>query len=150
MVRPLLQGGDNTAQQEIRTTVTAYAREQRAKPHGQSSFLIGAVASALAVNNANSGGALDPAVRSMFDYLWTTQDSDGAWRYPTHGMLPFLERNYYYLSVLVALGIGYAPSHYYETPAAQAGFAKLQSFLRKNIPDNVHERTVLLWASVRM
>jgi hypothetical protein len=64
-------------------------------------------------------------------------------------MLPFLERDQYYVSLLVALGVGYAPGHYYETPAAHDGFVKLQSFLRNNIPQNAHERAVLLWASVR-
>jgi squalene-hopene/tetraprenyl-beta-curcumene cyclase len=148
MVRPLLNG-DLAAMQEVRSTVKIFAARQQEKPGNQANFLIAAAASALAVNDANAGRDLDPDVRKMLDYLWTTQDSDGGWRYSLDGMLPFLERDQYYVSLLVALGIGYAPGHYYETPAAHDGFVKLQSFLHNNIPGNPHERAVLLWASVR-
>ncbi len=148
MVRPLLSG-DFAAMQEVRSTVKMFARGQQEKPGNSANFLIAAAASALAVNDARAGHELDPDVRKMFDYLWTTQDSDGAWRYSLDGMLPFLERDQYYVSLLVALGVGYAPGHYSETPAAHDGFVKLQSFLRNNIPQNAHERAVLLWASVR-
>jgi hypothetical protein len=149
MVRSLLQGGDAAAMQEIRKTVKAFAATQEKQHRPIANFLVAAAASALAVNDARMGGGLDPDVRKMFDYLWTTQDADGGWRYPLNGMLPFLERSRYYVSLLVALGVGYAPGHYFDTPSAQAGIVKLHSFLRKNIPENVHDRTVLLWASVR-
>ncbi|MGA7633904.1 MAG: hypothetical protein WCB11_24330, partial [Terriglobales bacterium] len=128
MVRPLLSG-DFAAMQEIRSTVKVFASKQQGKPRKNANFLIAAAASALAVNDARAGHELDPDVRKMFDYLWTTQDPDGAWRYSLDGMLPFLERDQYYVSLLVALGVGYAPGHYYETPAAHDGFVKLQSFL---------------------
>ena len=121
MVRPLLSG-DFAAMQEVRSTVKMFARGQQEKPGNSANFLIAAAASALAVNDARAGHELDPDVRKMFDYLWTTQDSDGAWRYSLDGMLPFLERDQYYVSLLVALGVGYAPGHYSETPAAHDGF----------------------------
>jgi squalene-hopene/tetraprenyl-beta-curcumene cyclase len=105
MVRPLL-GGDFAAMQEIRSTVKVFASKQQEKPGKNANFLIAAASSALAVNDATAGHELDPDVRKMFDYLWTTQDPDGAWRYSLDGMLPFLERDQYYVSLLVALGIG--------------------------------------------
>jgi squalene-hopene/tetraprenyl-beta-curcumene cyclase len=149
MVRPLLHDRNFAAMEEVRTIVKAYAVKQMEQRPNDVNFLIAAISSALAVNDARSGRDLDPEVGKMFDFLWTTQDPDGAWRYSLNKMLPFLERNYYYVSLLVALGVGYAPGHYYEASSAQAGFAKLQAFLRSNIPVNTHERTVLLWASVR-
>lgn len=81
--------------QEVRATGQAFAGKQQEKPGNDANFLIAASASALAVNDARAGHEPDPDVRKLFDYLWTTQDSDGAWRYSLDGMLPFLERDQY-------------------------------------------------------
>jgi hypothetical protein len=78
--------------EEVRTIVKAYAVKQMEQRPNDVNFLIAAISSALAVNDARSGRDLDPEVGKMFDFLWTTQDPDGAWRYSLNKMLPFLER----------------------------------------------------------
>lgn len=149
MVRPLLGAGGSEATQEIRQTLKQYAITAKDGPPELVSFFIAPIASALAVNDGLGGGALDPDTRELLDYLWTTQESDGGWKYTTNHMLPFLERDFYYVTLLMALAVGYAPDTYYESANAKAGFARLKFFIRNRPPETLHDKAVLLWASVR-
>jgi squalene-hopene/tetraprenyl-beta-curcumene cyclase len=149
MVRPLLGSEAAEATREIRQTLKEYAVTAKGGPPELESFFIAPIASALAVNDGLRGGALDPDTRQLLNYLWTLQQSDGGWKYTTHDMLPFLERDFYYVALLVALAVGYAPDAYSASDEAKAGLAKLQSFIRNRPPENLHDKAVLLWASVR-
>src|SRR5262249_26338411 len=48
---------------------------------------------------------------------------------------------------LAAIGTGAAPGGYAQTPAAQAGLAKIRAYLRNNPPIDLHHRAMVLWAS---
>jgi squalene-hopene/tetraprenyl-beta-curcumene cyclase len=150
MARPLVGAStDRAAWNEVRTTVAEFAADHIAKRSPHAAFFAGTTAAALTIGDTLRGRALQPDARALFDYLWASQGTDGGWAIPQEGMLPFLERDPRYLAFMVALGVGYAPGRYYEDPSAKAGFAKLRGFIRNNLPTSVHDKTVLLWASVR-
>jgi squalene-hopene/tetraprenyl-beta-curcumene cyclase len=152
MARPLIgNSGDRAAWNEVRETVKNFANEGIAKHSPLAPFIVGPTAAALTVGDASSGRELlQPDSRALFAFLWASQGANGAWAIPQNvGNLPFLEREPRYLAYMVALGVGYAPGHYYEDPSARAGFDKLRGFIRNNLPNNAHDKSVLLWASVR-
>ncbi len=151
MARPLIgNSNDRAAWNEVRETVKNFANEGIAKHSALAPFIVGPTAAALTVGDTSSGRELQPDTRALFDYMWASQGADGAWVIPQNvGNLPFLERDPHYLAFMVALAVGYAPGRYYEDPSARAGFAKLQGFIRNNLPTNAHDKAVVLWASVR-
>jgi squalene-hopene/tetraprenyl-beta-curcumene cyclase len=150
MARPLI--GDpagRAAWTEVREAAAGFASGEAANRTGISTIIVAATATALALGDTAIGRPMQPDTRALFDYLWASQEQNGSWVVRAEGLLPFLERDPRYLALLVALAVGYAPGHYYEDPAARAGFARLKEFLRRNPPINMHEKSVLLWASVR-
>jgi len=150
MARPLIgDPKDRAAWNEVREAAAGFAAEEALKKTGISTIIAGAAVAAFTVGDSAAGRSMQPDTRALFDYLWASQEGDGSWVVRADGLLPFLERDPRYLALLVALAVGYAPGHYYEDPAASAGFARLQGFLRNNPPGNAHEKAVLLWASVR-
>jgi hypothetical protein len=149
MARPLLGGADLAAWNEVRASVSDFASDRIAKHAQDAAFIAGPTVAALAVGDAPSGRPMQSDTRALLDYLWASQGSDGAWAVPQQGLLPFLERDRRYVAFMVALGLGYAPGHYFEDPRARDGYAKLRGFIRSNLPSNVHDKAVLLWASIR-
>jgi squalene-hopene/tetraprenyl-beta-curcumene cyclase len=150
MARPLLGGANLTAWNEVRASVSDFASDRIAKHAQDAAFIAGSTVAALAVGDSAGGRPMQPDTRALFDYLWASQGSDGAWVVPQKGMLPFLERDPRYVAIMVALGLGYTTSNYYEDdPRGRAGFAKLRGFIRNNLPTSVHDKAVLLWASIR-
>jgi squalene-hopene/tetraprenyl-beta-curcumene cyclase len=150
MARPLIRDSDNgAAWSEVRHAVTAFAFDGIARHAPDAAFIVGHTAAALAVGDATSGRPLQSDTRALLDYMWSAQGPDGTWLVPQKGMLPFLERDPRYLAYLVALGVGYAPGHYYADPSAMAGFARLRGFIRHHPPADAHDKAVLLWASAR-
>jgi squalene-hopene/tetraprenyl-beta-curcumene cyclase len=150
MARPLIGGaGDHAAWDEVRETVKIFAADRIQNQLPLAAFIAGTTAAGLAVGDRASGRELQPDTRALLDYLWASQESDGAWPIRQEGMLPFLERDRSYLAFMVALAVGYASDRYYEDASATAGFIKLQGFIRRSLPTNVHDKAVLLWTSVR-
>jgi len=150
MARPLLGGANPAAWNEVRAAVSDFASDRIAKQAPDAAFIAGSSVAALAVGDAASGRPVQADTRALFDYLWASQGSEGAWVVPQKGMLPFLERDPRYIAFMVALGLGYTTGRYYEEdPRGRVGFAKLQGFIRNNLPSSVHDKAVLLWASIR-
>lgn len=150
MARPQAGGPVNQAAlTEVRSTVSAFASYEAAKQTDISTIIAGAAVAAFTVGDAARGRPLQRDTRELFDFLWKSQESNGSWVVRAEGLLPFLERDPRYLALLVALAVGYAPDRYYDDPSARTGFAKLRGYLHDNPPENVHEKAVLLWASVR-
>ena len=108
-----------------------------------------AIAATLAFHDAQSTGKLHPATRQALDYLWTLQQKDGSWTWNKH-RLPPSEFDDYYGAVYAALGVGHAPEKYAESDAAKAGVARLKDYFRKNPPPNLHHKTFLMWASLKL
>jgi squalene-hopene/tetraprenyl-beta-curcumene cyclase len=108
-----------------------------------------ATAATLAFYDAQYTGKLQPLTRKALDLMWTLQQDDGAWDWNKHN-LPPQEFDEYYGAVYAAVGVGLAPDGYARSASAREGLAKLVAYLRKNPPPNLHHKTWLLFASLRL
>src|SRR5262245_11765629 len=108
-----------------------------------------AIAATLALHDAQSTGKLRPRTRQALDRMWELQRKDGSWTWNKTGLAP-LEHDDYFGAVYAALGVGHAPEGYAQSAAARDGVARLQGYLRKNPPPDLHHRTCLLWASLKL
>jgi squalene-hopene/tetraprenyl-beta-curcumene cyclase len=87
--------------------------------------------------------------RQALDRMWTIQEKDGSWDWNKH-RLPPQEYDDYYGAVYAAIGVGHAPENYAQGKSAKAGLAKLRDYLKKTPPPNLHHKTMLLWASIKL
>lgn len=108
-----------------------------------------AIASTLAFHDAQSTGKLHPLTRQALDRMWTLQQKDGSWTWNLH-RLPPQEYDNYYGVVYAALGVGHAPEGYAQNKSAAEGLSRLKEYLKKNPAPNLHHRTMLLWASLKL
>jgi squalene-hopene/tetraprenyl-beta-curcumene cyclase len=108
-----------------------------------------ATASTLAFHDAQTTGKLHPLTRRALGRMWKLQRADGSWDWNKH-QLPPQEYDDYYGAVFAAVGVGHAPEGYAQSDAAKEGVARLTQYLRKNPPPNLHHKTMLLWASVKL
>jgi squalene-hopene/tetraprenyl-beta-curcumene cyclase len=108
-----------------------------------------AIAATLAQHDAQSTGKLHPRTRQALDRMWELQQKDGSWPWNKTGLAP-LEHDDYYGAVYAALGVGHAPEGYAQSEAAKDGLARLKGYLRKTPAPDLHHKTWLLWASVKL
>jgi squalene-hopene/tetraprenyl-beta-curcumene cyclase len=108
-----------------------------------------ATAATLAFDDAQSTGKLHPRTRQALAAMWAVQREDGSWNWNKH-RLPPQELDEYFGVVYAALGVGHAPGGYARSEAAKEGVTRLRSYLKKNAPPNLHHKTWLLWASLRL
>jgi squalene-hopene/tetraprenyl-beta-curcumene cyclase len=108
-----------------------------------------AVAATLALHDARSTGKLHPRTRQALDRMWELQRPDGSWEWNKTGLAP-LECDDYFGAVYAALGVGHAPEGYAQSEAAREGVARLNGYLRQNPAPDLHHRTWLLWASLKL
>jgi squalene-hopene/tetraprenyl-beta-curcumene cyclase len=104
---------------------------------------------ALALNDAATTGRLHPLTRKALDRTWKLQKPGGGFDWLKCDWPP-LEHDDYYGAIVAAIGAGHAPDGYAQSPAAQAGLARLRTYFSQNLPPNVHHGTMLLWASTRL
>ena len=121
--------------------------EKGAKPRWDAEVV--STAAALAMNDSATSGKLHPRSRQALDRVWTVQKADGGFDWLKCGWPPY-EHDDYYGAIVAALGVGYAPSGYAQTPAAVAGVRRLRAFFSKNPAPSVHHQVMLLWASTRL
>lgn len=107
-----------------------------------------ATAATLAFDDARTG-KLNPLTRQALDRMWTVQRKDGSWDWNKH-RLPPQELDEYYGVVYAALGVGYAPGGYAQGDSAKDGVARLKKYLKDNRAPNLHHKTWLLWASLKL
>ena len=107
-----------------------------------------AVAATLAFDDAREG-KLRQVTRLALARMWTLQQKDGSWTWNKHE-LPPQEDDDYYGAVFAAIGIGHAPEGYARSEAAKEGLARLKQYFRKNPPPDLHHKTMLLWASLKL
>ncbi|MDB5307006.1 MAG: hypothetical protein JWO38_1208, partial [Gemmataceae bacterium] len=108
-----------------------------------------ATAATLAYDDARSTGKLHPRTRQALDRMWTLQRPDGSWDWNKH-QLPPQELDEYFGVVYAALGVGHAPGGYAGSETAKDGVARLKRYLTQNRPLNLHHKTWLLWASLKL
>jgi len=107
------------------------------------------VASVLAQNDALTTGKLHPTTRKALDRVWSMQRDDGGFDWMKYNQPPS-EIDDHYGVTMAAMGVGVAPDDYAETPAARAGLDKIREYLRNNPPVNLHQRAMLLLASLHV
>jgi len=106
-----------------------------------------AIGAALALNDRATTGKLHPLTRIALDKMWTGQRETGDWKWPTGCRWPPMESDDHYGVTLALIGTGAAPEGYAQTPAAQAGLAKIRTYLKAHPPENLHHKGMLLWAA---
>ncbi len=105
------------------------------------------VATAMALNDRWRTGKLHPLTRQALDRMWTLQRADGGWTWPFRDTPP-LKIDEHYGVTLAAVGTGMAPDDYANSPAANAGMVRVRRFLKKTPVVSLHQKAMLLWASV--
>jgi squalene-hopene/tetraprenyl-beta-curcumene cyclase len=101
----------------------------------------------LALNDRWSRGQLHPLTRQALDRMWTLQRADGGWEWPFRDTPP-LKVGEHYGVTLAAIGTGMAPGRYADTPAAKTGIEGIRRFLKERSACTLHEKAMLLWASM--
>ena len=100
----------------------------------------------LALNDAATTGKLHPLTREALDRTWTVQHEDGGFDWLKCGWPP-MESDDHFGATMAAIGVGAAPEGYAQTPAAQAGIAKIRAYLKANPAPTLHHRAMILWAA---
>jgi squalene-hopene/tetraprenyl-beta-curcumene cyclase len=108
-----------------------------------------AIAATLALHDAQSTGKLHPRTRQALDRMWELQRQDGCWPWNKTGLAP-LEHDDYFGAVYAALGVGHAPEGYAQGASAEEGLTRLTDYLRQHPPPDLHHKTWLLWASLKL
>src|SRR5262245_64122035 len=80
---------------------------------------------------------------------WSLPVEDGGFDWLKCGWPPY-EHDDYYGAVFAALGVGSAPEGYAASEAARSGLARLREYLKSTPPPDLHHKTFLLWASMRL
>ncbi len=105
------------------------------------------VAAALALNDRGTTGKLHPLTRAALQQMWKRQRPDGGWDWPFRDTPPFKVTEHYGVT-LAAVAAGMAPEDYARSEAAKAGLDGIRRFLGKSPAVTLHERAMMLWASV--
>jgi squalene-hopene/tetraprenyl-beta-curcumene cyclase len=121
--------------------------KEGAKPRTRAEVMATAVV--LAFADAQTTGKLHPMTRQALDRTWAMQQKDGAWDWEKCGWPP-LEHDDYYGATLVAVGVGAAPEDYARTEKAKAGLGRLHGYFKNTPPPDLHHKTMLLWASLKV
>jgi squalene-hopene/tetraprenyl-beta-curcumene cyclase len=146
------EAGTPDAVREIRAFFEARAEHWDdaapvARPRWDAEMIATAVA--LAMNDAATTGTLHPTTRRALDRIWSLQRDDGGFTWLKCGWPPY-EHDDYFGAVLAALGVGSAPDAYAKTPSASAGLEGLRRYLCNHPAPDLHHRTFLLWASLKL
>jgi squalene-hopene/tetraprenyl-beta-curcumene cyclase len=107
------------------------------------------VASVLAQNDALTTGKLHPTTRKALDRMWSLQREDGGFDWLKSNQPPS-EIDDHYGVTMAAIGAGVAPDGYADTPAAKTGLDKIRAYFQHNPPVNLHQRAMLLLASLHV
>ncbi len=146
MARPTVSA-DAPAHREVRKYAEALISRRWEEVGPRFDAEVVAIAAALALNDAATTKTLHPLTRTALDRMWTVQSDAGDWKWPIRCGWPPAETDTHYGVTLAAIGVGAAPEGYAKTPAAQAGLAKIRTFLKNNPPVDLHHRSMILWAS---
>jgi squalene-hopene/tetraprenyl-beta-curcumene cyclase len=145
--RPLLAGDEGW--KEVRTFLEKDVESWSTggKPRGDAYVV--ATAFALAFNDAQKTGKLEPATRVALDRMFDVQLKSGEWRWLKCDWPP-LEHDDYYGATVAALAVGIAPGEYAKTEKAKTGIEKLSGYFKKTPAPDLHHSAMLLWASMRV
>ena len=100
----------------------------------------------LAHHDVATSGKLQSVSRRALDLMWRVQLPDGGYDWLKPNNEPPSAIDNHYGATMAAIGVGTAPEHYANTPAAHAGLEKLRGWLRTHPPQHMHQRGMLLLA----
>lgn len=159
MARPMLREPGSVAVEtrrflEKRLELTIQSTSNGGQRPRFQSEIVG-IAAALAFDDAQTTGRLQPTTRQALDHMWTLQikqgrSFDGTWRCGCGDGAIAVELDPYLAATMAALAAGTAPDGYAQTPQAQDGLTRLRRFFMAKKPEHLHHRTLLLWASLRL
>lgn len=144
--RPLA-GWKNPVHEQVRSRLEALAEKPRVSKYQAAEAVM--TASVLAQNDALTTGKLHPSTRKALERMWTFQRDDGGFDWMKYDQPPSEVDDHYGVTV-AAIGVGLAPDRYAETPAAKAGLEKIRRYLKDNPPVNLHQRAMMLLASLNV
>ncbi len=151
MSRALITESPSPAMSEVRqffeARITNWDADEKLRKHWHREIV--GTSTALVMSDMQTTGQLHSITRAALDRMWSLQRQDGAWNWPKCNWVPF-EVDDYYGAVLAAVGVGYVPEGDADTESFRRGVERLGSYLRTNPAPNLHHRTWLLWAAVRV
>lgn len=146
--RPLA-GGDAPALAEVRGFADELVRQRWQEQGPRWDAEVVAAAAALAFHDANTTGELRETTRTALDRMWTTQREDGGWKW-LDCKWPPMEMDDHYGVTLAALAVGNAPGGYADSDSARAGVEGIRRYLQANPGETLHQRAMVVWASMRL
>lgn len=158
MAEPYLVERDKATEKEIRDSLFDFLAtynpdttavppdKQRANNNILWNRLI--IAGTFAMSDGEAGVPQDPRTLARFDQIWAMQSPDGSFNYPRKA-LPFLEDDKHYVMAMLSIAASYLPPQHLNTPAAAAGFKKLNHYLATNPARDHHGELVLMRASLK-
>jgi squalene-hopene/tetraprenyl-beta-curcumene cyclase len=123
------------------------AKLEPAKPRWDTEVVATGVT--LAINDALTTGRLHPMTRKALDRMWTVQQKNGAWTWLKCNWPPF-EHDDYYGAVYAAVGVSLAPDGYAQGESAREGLGRLKEYFKKTPAPDLHHKTWLLWAALKI
>lgn len=130
------------------TATPMYGKNADAKT--KESFATEAVlnATALALDEVNSGKPLSAKSKTALDRMWAQQLTDGSWAWLEFGLEPWETRNDWGTAI-AALLAGSIPEG--SSPSQAAGTTKLVGYLKGRLKTMAfHDRVTVLWASGKL
>jgi squalene-hopene/tetraprenyl-beta-curcumene cyclase len=146
LARPALGAGD-PAHRTVREYAERLVTDRWPKQGPRWDAEVVMTAMALAFNDRLTSGKLHPTTRTALDRMWTVQRDDGGVTWIHCGWPPF-EFDDEFGATMMALAVAVAPEDYAQTPAVQAGIARLRKYLADNELPTLHHRAMLLWADI--
>lgn len=145
------RGGDSPAYAEARDFARHYLKQfidDKQQPRGQRGSVEGIVSTTayLAIAEQRVDGQLSPETTRYFEHIWELQDESGCWDWLKCNWPPF-EVDDHYGATLVAIACGEVEAGQMESPAVRQGMARLRSYLQTTEPQNLHQKTMMLWAA---
>lgn len=149
MARPRLQlEADMRHYREVRAFFEDRALNwDKNKPRWDTEVVATAVA--LAISDRHTTNKLHPATQAALARMWKLQRADGSWEWIKCDWPP-MEHDDYFGAVYGAIGAGMAPGNYAKSPIAHDGIARLRGYLKKHPAPDLHHKTWLLWAALRI
>ena len=151
----LVAGAQTTPSSKILLSNQSFSRDYltsyikgTAKPKGQHGAIEGIVAGTgfLVISEMITNKKLHPDTVNALDYIWSKQDSSGAWKKWLKCHWGPYEVDDHFGVTLAAIALAMTPAEYRKKPNAKDAWKKLHRFLSKNAPTTPHQQAMMLWA----
>ena len=138
--------GDRPAFQKVRAFAEAFVDSWDAENMPTTEVFV-ATAAFLTINDAEAGRELGAATLKALDQAWDHQSDEGHWEDWIKCNWPPFESDDHFGVTLMAIAVGMAEDSYRQTDRAEAGMARMRSYLASHPPTHLHQKAMLLWAA---